>query len=70
MTKGPMMHHPMLQETVEVIAETLGAERDRITEPEAFLDVLAEGGGGPDFLGRSAQKVVLVRRSVTPAIAA
>src|SRR3984893_16926979 len=42
----------------------------RITEPDAFLDVLAEGGGPPDFLGRSAQKVVLVRRSVTPAIAA
>jgi hypothetical protein len=48
MTKGPMMHDPMLQETLEVIAETLGAERDRITEPEAFLDVLAEGGGAPD----------------------
>ena len=42
----------------------------RITEPDVFLDVLAEGGGAPDFLGRSAQKVVLVRRSVTPAIAA
>jgi uncharacterized protein (DUF4213/DUF364 family) len=42
----------------------------RITEPDAFLDVLAEGGGAPDFLGRSAQRVVLVRRSVTPAIAA
>jgi uncharacterized protein (DUF4213/DUF364 family) len=49
-------------------ADVLGSVR--ITEPDAFLDVLAEGGGAPDFLGRSAQKVVLVRRSVTPAIAA
>jgi uncharacterized protein len=49
-------------------ADILGSVR--ITEPDVFLDVLAEGGGAPDFLGRSAQKVVLVRRSVTPAIAA
>ena len=42
----------------------------RITEPDAFLDVLAEGGGAPDFLGRSAQKVVLVRRSTAPTKAA
>jgi uncharacterized protein (DUF4213/DUF364 family) len=41
-------------------ADILGSVR--ITEPDAFLDVLAEGGGAPDFLGRSAQKVVLVRR--------
>ncbi len=34
----------------------------RITEPDAFLDVLAEGGGAHDFLGRSAQKVVLARK--------
>jgi uncharacterized protein (DUF4213/DUF364 family) len=49
-------------------ADVLGTVR--IIAPEAFLDVLAEGGGAPDFLGRSTQKVVLVRRSVTPAIAA
>src|SRR5438094_786843 len=49
-------------------ADILGSVR--ITEPDAFLDVLGGGGGAPDFLGRSAQKVVLVRRSVTPAIAA
>jgi uncharacterized protein len=42
-------------------AQVLGSVR--ITEPDAFLDVLAEGGGAPDFLGRSAQKVVLVRRA-------
>ena len=39
----------------------------RIIEPDAFLDVLAEGGGAPDFLGRSVQKVVLVRRSLATA---
>ena len=49
-------------------ADVLGTVR--IIAPDAFLDALAEGGGAPDFLGRSAQKVVLVRRSVTPAIAA
>ena len=49
-------------------ADILGSIR--ITEPDAFLDVLAEGGGAPDFLGRSAQKVVLVRRFVaTPKVA-
>jgi uncharacterized protein (DUF4213/DUF364 family) len=46
-------------------ADILGSVR--ITEPDAFLDVLAEGGGAPDFLGRSAQKVVLVRRRVEAA---
>ena len=46
-------------------AQVLGSVR--ITEPDAFLDILAEGGGAPDFLGRSAQKVALVRRSVAPA---
>lgn len=30
-----------------------------ITEPDAFLDVLAEGGSGYHFFGRSARKVVL-----------
>lgn len=41
-------------------ADILGSVR--ITEPEEFLDMLAEGGSGYHFLGRSAQKVVLVRR--------
>jgi uncharacterized protein (DUF4213/DUF364 family) len=35
----------------------------RITAPDEFLETLAEGGSGYHFLGRSAQKVVLVRRS-------
>lgn len=33
----------------------------RITDPDAFLDVLAEGGSGYHFFGKSAQKVVLRR---------
>jgi uncharacterized protein (DUF4213/DUF364 family) len=41
-------------------ADVLGCVR--ITEPDAFLDILAEGGSGYHFLGRSAQKLVLVRR--------
>lgn len=31
----------------------------RITEPTRFLDVLAEGGSGQHFFGKSAQRVVL-----------
>ena len=42
-------------------ADILGSVR--VTEPDAFLDMLAEGGSGYHFLGRSAQKVVLVRRA-------
>ena len=34
----------------------------RITEPDEFLETLAEGGSGYHFLGRSAQKIVLLRR--------
>jgi uncharacterized protein (DUF4213/DUF364 family) len=43
-------------------ADVLGCVR--ITEPDAFLDLLAEGGSGYHFFGRSAQKVVLARRPV------
>jgi uncharacterized protein (DUF4213/DUF364 family) len=42
-------------------ADILGTVR--ITEPDEFLETLAEGGSGYHFLARSAQKVVLVRRS-------
>jgi uncharacterized protein len=35
----------------------------RVTAPDAFLDVLAEGGSGYHFFGRSAEKVVLVKRA-------
>jgi uncharacterized protein len=36
----------------------------RINAPDAFLDVLAEGGSGYHFFGRSAEKVVLIRRAM------
>jgi len=42
----------------------------RITAPDAFLDLLAEGGSGHHFFGRSAQKIVLARRSAIGAQAA
>jgi uncharacterized protein len=35
----------------------------RVTAPDAFLDVLAEGGSGYHFFGRSAEKVVLIRKA-------
>ena len=41
-------------------ADVLGCVR--INAPDAFLDLLAEGGSGYHFFGRSAQKVVLARR--------
>lgn len=34
----------------------------RITEPDAFLDLIAEGGSAPHFLGGVAEKIVLARR--------
>lgn len=34
----------------------------RVTDPDAFLDVLAEGGSGYHFFGRSAEKIVLRAR--------
>ena len=48
-------------------AEILGTIR--ITDPDAFLDVLAEGGSGYHFLGLTAQKVVLVRQPARAAAA-
>jgi uncharacterized protein len=36
----------------------------RVTAPDAFLDVLAEGGSGYHFFGRSAEKIVLVRNAM------
>ncbi len=36
----------------------------RVTVSDAFLDVLAEGGSGYHFFGRSAEKVVLVRNAM------
>ena len=42
----------------------------RVTDPDAFLDLLAEGGSGYHFFGRVAEKVVLVRRAEAAAKAA
>ena len=42
----------------------------RITRPDAFLDLLAEGGSGYHFFGRAAEKVVLARRGLATAKAA
>jgi uncharacterized protein len=41
-------------------ADILGGVR--ITAPDDFLDLLGEAGAAPQFLGRSAQKIVLARR--------
>ncbi len=43
-------------------ADVLGCVK--ISAPDAFLDLLAEGGSGYHFFGRSAQKVVLARRPI------
>ena len=48
-------------------ADILGTVR--ITAPDEFLETLAEGGSGYHFLGRSAQKVVLVKRAAVDAAA-
>ena len=39
----------------------------RIIAPDAFLDVLIKGASGYHFFGRSAENVVLVRRT-TPSV--
>ena len=41
-------------------ADVLGCVR--ISDPDAFLDLLAEGGSGYHFFGRSAEKIALIRR--------
>jgi uncharacterized protein len=43
-------------------ADVLGCVK--ITDADAFLDLLAEGGSAYHFFGRSAQKLVLARRPV------
>lgn len=45
-------------------ADVLGGIR--VTAPDAFLDVLAEGGSGYHIFGRSAEKVVLMRPTAQP----
>ena len=41
-------------------ADILGTVR--ITRPDALLDLLAEGGSAPHFLGTCAEKIVLIRK--------
>jgi len=49
-------------------ADILGGVK--ITQPDAFLDLLAEGGSGYHFFGRVAEKIVLTRRELSVARAA
>jgi uncharacterized protein len=43
----------------------------RVTHSDEFLDVLAEGGSGYHFFGRSAEKIVLKsRRPTAPQLSA
>lgn len=49
-------------------ADVLGGVR--VTAPDDFLDMLSEGGSGYHFFGRSAEKVVLLRRKAKPALQA
>jgi len=51
-----MLPEPFLARGAEILGTV------RITEPDAFLDLLAEGGAAPHFLGHTAEKIVLARR--------
>jgi uncharacterized protein (DUF4213/DUF364 family) len=55
---------PFLRRGVDVLGGV------HVTIPDAFLNVLAEGGSGYHFFGRSAEKVVLARKTRTIACAA
>ncbi len=39
----------------------------RVTHPDAFLDIIAEGGSGYHFFGRSTVKVTMLRRDIAVA---
>lgn len=51
-----LLPQPLLRRGADVIGGV------RVTAPDRFLDVLAEGGSGVHFFGRSAERVVLTRR--------
>ena len=48
-------------------ADILGSVR--IKEPDAFLELLGEGGAAPHFLCRSVEKIVLARRHIAAKVA-
>jgi uncharacterized protein (DUF4213/DUF364 family) len=52
-----LLPDPFLARGVDVLGSV------RITHPDACLDLLAEGGSAPHFLGCHAEKVVLARKS-------
>jgi uncharacterized protein len=54
-----LLPDPFLRRGVDVLGSI------RVTAPDEFLAVLAEGGSGYHFFGRSAEKVVLVRRTAS-----
>jgi len=58
-----LLPDPFLRRGVDILGTV------RISDPDVFLDTLAEGGSGYHFLGRTAQKVVLVRRFLASAAA-
>ncbi len=41
----------------------------RVNEPDAFLDVLSEGGSGLHFFGKSAERITLIRESAPAGLA-
>ena len=53
-----LMPDPLFRRGVDVVGGV------RVTNPAAFLEVLAEGGSGQEFFGRSADRVVLVPNPV------
>jgi uncharacterized protein len=58
-----LLPDPLLRRGVDILGTVC------IAAPDEFLDKLAEGGSGYHFLGRSAQKVALIRRSAVDAAA-
>jgi uncharacterized protein (DUF4213/DUF364 family) len=53
-----MLPDPFLARGVDLLGSV------RITDPDAFLDLIAEGGAAPHFLGKSAEKIMLARKAV------
>ena len=51
-----MLPDPFLARGVDVLGSV------HITDPDGFLDLIAEGGAAPHFLGHSAEKIVLARK--------